>query len=134
MVLFDKQLTFCNYGCCASHIDGAVFTDLCGHHRRPTHGLTLKESTFRLDAKTSALLQIIGQRCIGGTRSGFLGDVIQWGEIAHMSGITVVSERKTWKLTASYLLVSAVMAFMSGFKFCKVATSGRGSMMSHNPE
>lgn len=40
----------------------------------------------------------------------------------------------TWKLTASYLRVIAVIASMSGFKDYSIATSRSGIIMSGKPE
>ena len=66
--------------------------DPCGDYRRPSHGLALDEGALRFGAKTAALLEVIGQRSIGGACRRLLGDVVQWRKVADMGCVAVVVE------------------------------------------
>ena len=88
----NEQFSFCHYSRLSPDKDVTIGMNPCGDYRRPSHHFALYEGTFRFGREVAALLEIIGQRGIGGASGRLFGNAVLGRKVADMRGEAVATE------------------------------------------
>lgn len=91
-VIKQFDVSFRHHHRSAANKDISVGLNAGGNYGGASHCFALEEGTFGFVSETAALLEIVGQRGIGGAGSRLLRNVVERRKIAHMGGIVIIAE------------------------------------------